>query len=210
MSPRCSQSLSHSSTTWPSSKRLFQYTDFLWADRTFCVAVSFTNMLKKFSMYIQTPHSQAVLMTSVFSWGEISVLEDAKTIREELFGARNCYMHEDTQQQYMATCMWIHNNSTWSHVPYSMWIIIHLHCGYRATCKYRHSNNWWIHSNILYTYIYKLYKMHMETWPCLHVYMTTFTWIHGRVHMDIWPFLHEYMPIFTWTHDYVHMVTWPC
>ncbi len=39
---------SDSSTRWPTSEQLFHHTDFIWTDRTFFVAVSFTDMLGKF------------------------------------------------------------------------------------------------------------------------------------------------------------------
>jgi hypothetical protein len=77
-------------------------------------------------------------------------------------------MHVKTQQQYMVT---------------RMWIIMHMHVD-----TGQHANGGTVITDgytVTYTYIYKLYKMHMETWPGLHGHMTTFTWIHGRVHMDI-------------------------
>ncbi len=44
--PHMCAHFSDSSTKWPPSERLFHHTDFSWTDRTFCIAVSFTNKVK--------------------------------------------------------------------------------------------------------------------------------------------------------------------
>jgi hypothetical protein len=57
---------SDSSTTWLPSYHLFCHTDFLWTDRTFCIAVSFTDMIEKLKRHFQNPNFQVKVQNHHF------------------------------------------------------------------------------------------------------------------------------------------------